>query len=151
MCNCDQHGDIPCVVHPRCLCGCMAHAHDSDGICVAGSVSCPCIRYEPERNEFDCTACGACCRMQHSNEGYTPLNKSDIARLTPLGIIRKHPRFKLPVLRTKPYKDSVVCSALMGNVGKRVHCAIYKDRPSFCARFKPGSSECKEARERWVK
>lgn len=100
--------------------------------------------------KYDCVTCGACCRMESNNAGHTVLNKRDIERLQPLGIVTKHRRFRLPVLRTKPYVDGgVVCAALQGKTGEHVSCGIYTIRPSYCIKYKPGSAQCKEARAKW--
>lgn len=101
-------------------------------------------------NIFDCVTCGSCCHMDSNNSGHTVLNKTDIKRLKPMGLVVIHPRFRLPVIRTKPYKDGgVVCSALQGKVTDHVSCGIYSIRPAFCIKYKPGSDECLEARKNW--
>lgn len=47
LCQCSQHGDW-CAVHPTCRCGCERNAHDSDGACIAGRVTCSgCVKYQP--------------------------------------------------------------------------------------------------------
>lgn len=48
-CNCDQHGDLECPVHPECVCGCQAHAHWNGAFapCIAGRAGCGCKAYQP--------------------------------------------------------------------------------------------------------
>ncbi len=38
------------------------------------------------------------------------------------------------------------CAQLRGRVGRDVSCAVYKNRPTVCRQFRPGSGECLEIR-----
>jgi Fe-S-cluster containining protein len=41
------------------------------------------------------------------------------------------------------------CSALQGEVGVTVSCAIYRDRPEVCRSCEPGDDACRMARRGW--
>jgi Fe-S-cluster containining protein len=42
--------------------------------------------------------------------------------------------------------DGGRCVALRGAVGRRVRCAVYRDRPSPCRRVQPGDELCRRYR-----
>lgn len=53
-------------------------------------------------------------------------------------------------LRTHQLKDFTACVALEGEIGKKVKCVIYKDRPAVCAEVvKPGDKTCRALRKRY--
>jgi hypothetical protein len=41
------------------------------------------------------------------------------------------------------------CQALQGEVGHRVSCAVYRQRPSPCREVQPGDAQCSKARLAW--
>ncbi len=34
------------------------------------------------------------------------------------------------------------CAALVGEIGTRAGCSVYKNRPLVCREFQPGSEDC---------
>jgi hypothetical protein len=42
------------------------------------------------------------------------------------------------------------CVALVGEIGRKVGCSVYKSRPAVCKAFQPGTDACAEVR-RWFK
>jgi len=98
----------------------------------------------------DCQTCGACCVSNYDYGYHVDLEEDDYKRLSPhykrhnvvhaLGFGCK--------LAAKTRKDgTIVCVAFRGTIGKACQCAIYKNRPSVCREFPPGSSYCHEARK----
>lgn len=99
---------------------------------------------------YDCTTCGACCTNPDENraEGFVYyvevqpgcglLDRRDLAKRHVV-----HDPEGVPHLRLDP---SGRCSALVGKLGKRVHCSIYADRPRGCRLVEAGSDRCRLAR-----
>jgi Fe-S-cluster containining protein len=112
--------------------------------------------------EEKCQSCGACCsfyawfpmRMQ-VDDG--PLIENETltfkAKETTKVIDLDGTSYKTTSLRTFFRRRKIDgwwrCIALEGNVGQSVKCTVYKDRPSGCSGFVPGSELCKRAR-RWA-
>lgn len=114
--------------------------------------------------EFDCQKCGACCTYFHKDE----LKENNY----PLWAVPINPNFdKVPPQFVQIGKrviacdsqddadngisyetskfvrpDGLRCSALAGEIGKDVSCAIYVNRPPVCRNFEVGSERCIEAR-----
>lgn len=86
---------------------------------------------------FDCVTCGACCSHKRS----WPVLRRD--RSDAKWIPQQMVRHDLPLLKTDACGR---CVALRGNVGERVACWIYEDRPVACKNFQPGGMLCLEAR-----
>jgi Fe-S-cluster containining protein len=99
---------------------------------------------------YDCVTCGACCCNTDENraEGYpwylevrdTPLlDKRDLQKrlvvYDPDGV---------PHLRLDP---SGRCAALVGKIGRQVHCSIYALRPRGCRLVQAGDPQCLQARK----
>jgi Fe-S-cluster containining protein len=112
---------------------------------------------------FDCTRCGACCVANFDSDVYVHLTDQDLDLLDQGGFTR----MALPVhrngavliydedfhaLQTKVVKrrrdgwEFTVCKAFKGTVGGLCSCGIYDYRPEACRAFKPGSSDCVDAR-----
>lgn len=86
---------------------------------------------------YDCQSCGACCAYKWS----WPVlrrDKSDAVNI-PSEMIHE----KYPLMKTEGNR----CVALCGEIGKKVSCSIYRDRPISCQKFEVGSDLCKEARK----
>jgi Fe-S-cluster containining protein len=92
----------------------------------------------------DCLQCGACCatfRVDFVQEelvsqgGKTP---DSLAQTIGHGICRMN----------GTDHSSPRCTALQGEIGKRVHCAIYEFRPSVCDAFARDSHACLRARQK---
>jgi len=101
--------------------------------------------------ELDCQACGACCCNPAENraEGYRDYVFVEAgARL--LRRLRIVDRYTMANARGERHLKLVGaeerCAALEGSLGKRVRCAIYRDRPAGCRRIEPGSARCLIAR-----
>lgn len=89
-------------------------------------------------SEFDCLACGACCR-----EAYLQVS---IAPQEP--VIEKHPsvvRFRDGGFELARNRER--CAALADREGG-YHCSVYEDRPRSCRDFEAGSERCLAARRR---
>jgi Fe-S-cluster containining protein len=100
---------------------------------------------------FDCQACGACCCNPRENraEGYRDyvLVEPRARLLRRLRIIDRYTVVNAHGERhLKLVGDEERCAALEGSVGKRVRCAIYRDRPAGCRRIEPGDARCRDAR-----
>lgn len=100
-------------------------------------------------------SCGACCVSNWDTETYVGLDEKDLARLLPIVgdeevdrlVGHRNDAWQMG-LRTKENRQGhITCIALEGRVGRRVSCEIYDGRPSACRHFRPGSAECKLARE----
>lgn len=104
--------------------------------------------------DLDCRHCGACCISNWDLPGYVALTPTEVKRLSEWKrahwIHYEHNDWDgtFPALRTKENKQShIVCIAFRGSIGKQCSCSIYDDRPKPCRGFKPGSMNCREARE----
>jgi Fe-S-cluster containining protein len=99
--------------------------------------------------DYDCQQCGACCVDYFGAEGHVALYRGEPRRMRRLGlpVIEWHGQL---LLGTRPHPgpggDSV-CAAFVGEVGVGCACAIHPDRPGECRRFRPGSLECRLARQ----
>lgn len=101
--------------------------------------------------EIACWSCGACCAMFRVD-----FHRSDLAAADKLGV---PPELAAP-LTGNLYRmcgtDAAPprCVALAGEVGRRVHCTIYAQRPGPCRDFAPyaplgmGDDACDRARRR---
>ena len=87
---------------------------------------------------YDCQSCGACCSHRWS----WPILKKD--RSDAINIPPNMVRDDYPLMKTTNGK----CIALEGQVGCKVSCTIYENRPNACKSFKAGSDLCKEARSK---
>jgi Fe-S-cluster containining protein len=94
----------------------------------------------------DCTRCGACCAFYRVD--FHRLDGDDV----PGGFV--------PVAWTLPLNASLLrmrgtdafpprCVALCGDLGQRVSCAIYAERPGPCRELEAGSQACIKARRRY--
>jgi uncharacterized protein len=100
---------------------------------------------------FDCQACGACCCNPAENraEGYR-----DYVLVEPGARLSHRLRILDRYTVVNPSGERHMklvgaeerCAALEGALGKRVRCAIYRDRPAGCRRIEPGSARCLIAR-----
>jgi len=97
----------------------------------------------------DCQSCGACCGPLYDDETHADLTEEDVGRLSK-GYVKRWVVYVLdqyPALKTKRTAHSgVVCGALQGQVGKKVRCSIYENRPTVCRRYRPGSPDCLASR-----
>ncbi|MFZ1956590.1 MAG: YkgJ family cysteine cluster protein [Desulfobacterales bacterium] len=99
-----------------------------------------------------CTACGACCAFYRVSFYW---GESDLC--TPSGVpselLGKVSDFRFCMRGTQG--SSPRCIALMGIIGKKVHCSIYERRASVCREFEPSWQEgasnekCDKARALW--
>ncbi|HEY8509902.1 MAG TPA: YkgJ family cysteine cluster protein [Steroidobacteraceae bacterium] len=89
-----------------------------------------------------CLQCGACCAFYRvsfywAEAAQNGLPDSHIEKLNPhlacmAGTNRPEPR----------------CCALRGEIGRRVMCSVYPQRPSPCREVQPGDEKCNKARDR---
>jgi len=102
----------------------------------------------------DCRACGACCISDDDDDDvYVDLTDEDAGRMSPAfrrrAVVDKRASTSDPWLSLRTKRDSsgnCVCIALRGTVGSRVSCGIYERRPDGCRAFRPGSTDCRQAR-----
>lgn len=95
-----------------------------------------------ENAEFDCRACGACCRPEDdSSTFYTYMRSEEQTKLTP----RQRLQIYDEQIRTKCSRNNgglTICVFLRGEIGEHVTCEIYKKRPIVCVEYEPGSDDC---------
>jgi hypothetical protein len=96
-----------------------------------------------------CLACGACCAHFRVSFYWSEADSAAGGR-TPVDLSVKLTPFLIAMRGTD--RSPPRCAALEGEIGKRVHCAIYALRPSPCREFRaswvdgPGSECCDRAR-----
>ncbi len=97
-----------------------------------------------QQDESDiCQACGACCAyfrvsFYWAEAAARALPDQAVEQITPLlvcmaGTNQQQPR----------------CHALAGEIGQRVSCQRYEERPSPCRELHPGDEKCNRARARY--
>jgi len=99
-----------------------------------------------------CLDCGACCAFFRASFYWT---ESDLAIEggVPAELTEKLNDFRIAMRGTTG--PSPRCIALMGIIGKRVHCSIYAKRASVCRDFQPAwlngepNERCDRARAQW--
>lgn len=91
-----------------------------------------------------CIDCGACCAYYRASFYW---GESDLAidHGVPVAMTERLNDFRLVMKGTN--RAHPRCCALMGIIGKKVHCCIYERRSSVCRDF-PASWENGEANER---
>lgn len=84
--------------------------------------------------QHPCLNCGACCAYfrvsfywQETQAGFEPW-QVPITRTVPIG--------PLHLAMRGTDHTAVRCECLKGDLGSRVHCSIYDNRPSPCRKFK---------------
>jgi Fe-S-cluster containining protein len=103
----------------------------------------------------DCQSCGACCIAQWDDDRYVMLDESDATIITQAGRddlivadVNQWNEMTFRAVRTKRSPEGhCVCAALHGLIGESVKCGIYDARPGPCRHFRPGSLECRAARD----
>ena len=104
------------------------------------------IAYNP------CLACGACCAFFRASFYW---GEADPSRPdgVPLEYTTQLDDFRCYMKGTQGPDPR--CIALMGIIGKKVHCAIYARRASICRDFQPSwldgmpNERCDKARAKW--
>ena len=99
-----------------------------------------------------CLACGACCAYYRASFYWA---ESDLIQPggVPIGLTDKLNDFRLVMKGSKGSRPR--CLALMGIIGKKVHCSIYEHRASVCRDFPPSwengthNERCDRARLAW--
>ena len=88
----------------------------------------------------ECQTCGACC-APFLCVGVRPNDKVDPDNYWDIIVKGTHGEIVVDrYLRRDP--DSMVCTALEGELGASVACRIYADRPISCRDFEAGSDRC---------
>ena len=87
---------------------------------------------------FDCLACGVCCAYSKSWPAF--IGDGDGAGIPDEFIDFDHGRMLC-------FGDR--CSALEGEIGSRVGCSVYPNRPLVCRDFQAGSDDCIMVRRRF--
>lgn len=95
---------------------------------------------EPDvTTDFDCQACGACCSKLAVD--VDPFDEVPVH-------LTKDDRIVGPIMRER--KGQCIC--LKGQIGVKVRCSIYENRPTVCRVFRPGNNMCLTVRsERGIK
>lgn len=88
-------------------------------------------RSDAAATALHCRDCGACCAYSESWPAF--IGDSDGAGIPEEYIDFDHARMQCYGQR---------CSALAGEIGRRVHCAVYANRPLVCREFQAGSDDC---------
>ncbi|MBL8371091.1 MAG: YkgJ family cysteine cluster protein [Burkholderiaceae bacterium] len=94
---------------------------------------------------FDCQRCGACCAAYRVSFYWAEADDAP-GGTVPAGLtlpLGPHLRC-MQGTETQPVR----CVALRGEVGQRVACSIYDQRPSPCCAVQPGDDQCLRARQR---
>jgi len=99
-----------------------------------------------------CLTCGACCAYYRASFYWA---ESDLAQPdgVPSELTEKMNDFRLFMRGSSGSKPR--CIALMGFIGKKVHCSIYDRRASVCRDFPPSwennihNERCDKARTAW--
>ncbi|MFO7685930.1 MAG: YkgJ family cysteine cluster protein [Desulfobacterales bacterium] len=99
-----------------------------------------------------CIECGACCAFYRVSFYW---GESDLCAPNgvPSELLEKLNDFRFCMQGTQG--SSPRCIALMGIIGKKVHCSIYERRASVCRQFDPSwqqgtpNEECDKARALW--
>ena len=101
-------------------------------------------------SNLDCQQCGACCRNDVVNRAQGVAYWVEIAPddkiLQRHDLVRKlvtYDRQRVPHLRVT---HDGTCEALRGEIGTKVTCSIYHQRPSPCRRVMPGDATCLRVR-----
>ncbi len=99
-----------------------------------------------------CLSCGACCALFRVSF-YWAETSEFIPGGVPEELTVKINDFLLAMKGSE--KNPPRCDCLIGEIGDRVYCKIYKNRSSTCREFKPAwednepSPGCDEARTKW--
>ena len=99
-----------------------------------------------------CLTCGACCAYYRASFYWA---ESDLSQPqgVPHGLTEKLNDFRLVMKGSSGTRPR--CIALMGIIGKKVHCSIYTQRASVCRDFPPSwengihNERCDKARLAW--
>ena len=100
---------------------------------------------------YDCERCGACCCNPAENraEGYREyvLVEAGSRLLRRRQLVGRYTVLNEAGERhLKLVGREERCAALEGALGRRVHCAVYADRPTACRKVEPGSARCLQYR-----
>lgn len=85
----------------------------------------------------DCRRCGACCAYSADWPRFALESPARVDRI-PAGL-RDDEAGRMRCIGSR-------CSALTGEVGRAVACAVYDARPDVCRDCQPGDDACREAR-----
>lgn len=80
---------------------------------------------------IDCISCGACCAYSDSWPVF--IGDGDGAGI---------PAELIDFGRRRMLCHGSRCAALAGEIGRRAHCSVYRNRPLVCREFQPGSEDC---------
>jgi Fe-S-cluster containining protein len=104
------------------------------------------------RRIHPCLACGACCAFYRASFYWAEADDASPDGV-PAGMTRRltdHRRSMLGMDGSSPR-----CIALVGEIGRDVHCSIYERRSSVCRAFEPSwengspNERCDRARAAW--
>lgn len=97
----------------------------------------------PAEGPHPCLTCGACCAAFRVSFYWA---EADLLGL-PESLTEKLNPFLSCMAGTNRARPQ--CVALIGEVGNRVSCGVYEQRPSPCREVQPGDDQCRRARLRW--
>lgn len=87
-----------------------------------------------------CQDCGVCCQyyksvgVEETEENFAFLQANDLLRTNEYG------EFEMKADKANR------CAALRGEVGKKVECSVYENRPNACRQYVAGAGLCQIAR-----
>jgi Fe-S-cluster containining protein len=97
-------------------------------------------------SEFDCQACGACCKFGgdvtvEEGEAQVPRHLTRSVRR-----LMGYASWEADCGTRRMARKNDCCIAFRGQVGGACRCSIYDRRPEVCRTFTPGSPDCLAAR-----
>ncbi|GAC1352990.1 MAG: hypothetical protein NVS3B20_09170 [Polyangiales bacterium] len=99
---------------------------------------------------YDCVKCGACCYNPDENREIGYIDYVEIATsdriLRKVDLVRRLVVLDDDLIPHMRHSHLQRCAALKGELGKKVGCTIYLDRPTSCHTFTAGSRRCKQYR-----
>lgn len=100
----------------------------------------------------DCQSCGACCQdFAAARDGVitwvTAAEAKKLQRRSPRLVVLTSPAPALDPELGLAADATGRCLSLVGTIGKRVSCGVYKDRPRACSSFRRGGRGCNAARD----
>lgn len=110
----------------------------------------------------NCLTCGLCCCAPAGQKEFCDVTEEDVKKLPKKFRLKlwrpslfdratarlQNEEYPFAALKTRSLGDFTACVALEGEIGKKVKCVIYKDRPAVCEEaVKPGDKTCRALRK----
>lgn len=94
-------------------------------------------KLDPNKNY--CLDCGACCMF--FKVWFPKTESSEFGGQVPQEYVEKYDKRNMNMIGRGKFNDKVFCKSLTGEIGKKVFCTIYENRPSVCRAFEVISPE----------